>query len=39
MLMLAFKKLVWLSPFTGFLIPSLAALPAILALLAFCPRE
>ena len=38
MLMLAFKKLVWLSPFTGFLIPSLAALPAILALLASLPK-
>ena len=38
LLLLVFHKLGWLSPFTGFLIPSLAALPAILMLLAFLPR-
>ncbi len=33
-LMLVFKGLAWLSPFTGFLIQSLAAIPAALVLLA-----
>jgi glycosyltransferase involved in cell wall biosynthesis len=37
-LLLAFKSQGWLSPFTGFLIPSLATFPAILTLLAFLPR-
>jgi glycosyltransferase involved in cell wall biosynthesis len=38
LLLLVFNKQGWLSPFTGFLIPSLATLPAILMLLMFLPR-
>lgn len=38
LLLPAFKAQGWLSPFTGFLIPSLATFPAILTLLAFLPQ-
>ncbi len=39
LLLLVFNKQGWLSPFTGFLIPSLATFPAILTLLVFLPKR
>ena len=39
LLLLVFNKHGWLSPFTGFLIPSLATFPAILTLLMFLPKK
>jgi len=38
LLLLVFNKQGWLSPFTGFLVPSLATFPAILMLLVSLPR-
>ena len=38
LLLLVFNKQGWLSPFTGFLIPSLAGFPAFLVLLGSLPR-
>ncbi|MGD0126145.1 MAG: glycosyltransferase [Terriglobia bacterium] len=39
LLLMVFNKQGWLSPFTGFLVPSLATFPAILMLLVSLPRR